>query len=63
MNEEKKLIIELAEKALMHSVIDSIHRHPGQMIENLPEEQRKTLQGLTSDHIDGIIPFWLRKKE
>ncbi len=62
MNEEKKLIIELAEKALMYRVFDSIHKHPGQMIQNLPEEQRETLRGLTSDHMDGIIPFWLRKK-
>lgn len=61
MDEERKLIIDLAERAIMYRMFDSIRKQPGQMIENLPEDQREVLRGLKSDHMNGILPFWLRK--
>jgi len=62
MKEERKLIIDLAEKALFMGMFDSHcrHRKPGEFIERLPEEQRKTLETLTSEDMDGIMPPWLR---
>lgn len=62
IDKERKLIIDLAENAAILRVCTHFKGKPGETIQNLPEEQREVLKGLTSEHVDDIVPFWLRKK-
>lgn len=62
MDPERKLIIELAEHAAFMRICESCKRSPGETVQRLPKEQREILKGLTSEHVDDIVPFWLRKK-
>ena len=61
MDKERKLIIDLAEHAAMMRVCESMKRKPGEIVSRLPEEQRTVLKGLKSKHVEGIMPFWLRR--
>lgn len=60
-NEPRKLMMDLAEKHLFYGHVDSMtkSRKPGEIIQKLPEDQRKILQELKSDDIvDVRWPLW-----
>lgn len=57
----QKLMMELAEKHLMYSSVDSMKksRKPGEIIQRLPDDQREVLKTLKSEDIQDIRwPWW-----
>lgn len=60
VDKERKLIIALAENAMLTSVWCNRACGVGEMILRLPEEKRAILRTLKSRHVEGVSPFWLR---
>lgn len=61
INKARKLMMDLAEKHLFYSSVDSMtkSRKPGEIIQKLPADQREVLKELKSEDIQDIRwPLW-----
>lgn len=61
ISEARKLMMELAVTQSLYSVVDSMKksRKPGEIIQNLPNDQREILKELTSEDVQDVRwPLW-----
>lgn len=61
LSKPRKLIMELAEKHALFAAVDSMTRSrtPGEIIQNLPDDQRAVLKNLKSSDVQNVRwPLW-----